>query len=867
MKKQIFIIFLTFYSFSVSSTHLNAQARNQVFVGARPLGLGETFVAIADDGNAAYWNPAGLPSLRHMEINSMFANPYNISGLKNAYLSFVYPITDRQILGLNYFHYGYDDPELQFLQSKATFSLGTKVMKNLFIGMNLKYVHISSSLDNYMIATANGFGFDLGGLYCLQLAPNQWLRQINFGIMGYDLHGTSVRYSGSSKAEKIFPQNFHFGLAFFPPEQIRMKWLSLNEALLALDIDDRVHLGVEAWLAEHLAVRAGIQKDLQTKEPNTYSFGTSLKLPYLGTQLDYAYIIPPTLSPTHVFSLGLFTTVSPVKLSDIELDDMYASFYKTYANKPIGSVTIRNDFDKELPMTVSITVPGLSDVPTQERLVIRPFEKQRFDIKVVLSEAVLQQRESAFRQLKIRAEYTLKNENRFAEATKKFLLYGRGATTWDDPSKAAAFITRMDRMVRLFSMAATSELPYRSELELGNIYTAATLFDALGVIGMKYREDPDNPFSSLRADRQQVDYIKYPAETLDQRCGDCDDLTVLYASLLEHCGIRTALLSMPGHITLMFDSGIHARNWGVLPVGDTLVVVRNNSLWIPVEVTWIGQPFLNAWQEAGRKYRTALKEGEVQIVMVSDVEGIYLSALPQDLQSLVPALPDRSELQHLLGNDFSAIENLRTVTVVGRYQEALKKNPGNLKLRNKLGIILAQQDSLFEAKQQFLKMLDRDNQNFAALNNLGNVEAILGGYPSAEQHYRKAAALQPDSAGTALNLAILYQLWKSDATGDSFKLQQQSEQWLQQAFNLLKSDAQSAMDLIGIPKESIEWADKADFKSELKQKMSAIAKFIRTSAAQHLFNKPLKGARLEQRAVKRGPDPDRGYLLWWAEMK
>ncbi len=41
------------------NSNLFAQARNQVFTGARPLALGEAFVAVADDGNAIYWNPAG----------------------------------------------------------------------------------------------------------------------------------------------------------------------------------------------------------------------------------------------------------------------------------------------------------------------------------------------------------------------------------------------------------------------------------------------------------------------------------------------------------------------------------------------------------------------------------------------------------------------------------------------------------------------------------------------------------------------------------------------------------------------------------------------------------------------------------------
>jgi hypothetical protein len=43
-------------------------------VGARPIGMGSTFVGIADDGNALYWNPAGMAFLKHHEITIMHSD-------------------------------------------------------------------------------------------------------------------------------------------------------------------------------------------------------------------------------------------------------------------------------------------------------------------------------------------------------------------------------------------------------------------------------------------------------------------------------------------------------------------------------------------------------------------------------------------------------------------------------------------------------------------------------------------------------------------------------------------------------------------------------------------------------------------------
>ena len=45
---------------------------NPVGSGARALGIGNTFIAVADDATAASWNPAGLMQLQHPEFSFAF---------------------------------------------------------------------------------------------------------------------------------------------------------------------------------------------------------------------------------------------------------------------------------------------------------------------------------------------------------------------------------------------------------------------------------------------------------------------------------------------------------------------------------------------------------------------------------------------------------------------------------------------------------------------------------------------------------------------------------------------------------------------------------------------------------------------------
>jgi len=841
-----------------------SQTQNQIFVGARPLGLGETFIAIADDGNAVYWNPAGLPTLKRLEFNSMYANLYNIQGLRNLYLSFVLPLTPRYFIGTSLFHFGFDDDELEFFRNKVNVSFGARVYGNLLLGANLKYLNTDARLDGWSEGKADGIGFDVGALYSFPLTKMGLLKQINIGLMAYDVGGTSITYAGTDKSETVLPQNIRFGFSLFPKEEVSFKWFSFKDALLAFDFDDRFHVGMETWLFDILGVRAGLQKDFHTDESMTYSFGGSLKFPYISMQLDYAYVIPPTLSPTHIFSLSFIPSMSPIKIININVDDLYASFYKFYATTRIGNITIKNDYDKELKLSLKVSVPGLTEIDTQASFALGRGEKQTFHFPATFSKSILDVRGREFRQAKIRVEYKIKNEDKCVEATKQFRLFGRGAITWEDPGRAAAFITKLDRMVELFASEVTKDLPYRPEVELGNVYTAAALFDAMGAIGIKYKKDSENPFSMIPKSQHKVDHIKYPAELLKSKQGECDDLTVLYASLLECSGIKTALVSTADHIWLMFDTGIHERNWGLLPVGDSLIVARDKSLWIPVEVTEVGNSFTEAWQAGGKRYQESKHDEDFEVIMVRDVEGIYVSALPEEFQDQIPDLPNEEALRKILDNDFSWIKNRRTNRVIECYLTNLQKIPAKDNLRNKLGIILAQQDSIDQAETQFRTILENQPKNPQALNNMANVQCISGKFSDAETYYLKAARLLDDEPGLYLNLAILYQLWKIENPGDSSRFQAASEKNLLYAFELLKGDEIRALDLLAISREEIDFGKKADFKSWVKQQTSAIKKFIKDNAKKYLFNKTVKGARVERKAIKRGVDKDRSYILWWA---
>ena len=77
-------------------------------VGARALGMGGAFVAIANDATACYWNPAGLSLLRQREVTMMHATRF--SGIVHSnFVNFVYPDQKGSAFGVSWFRIGVDD--------------------------------------------------------------------------------------------------------------------------------------------------------------------------------------------------------------------------------------------------------------------------------------------------------------------------------------------------------------------------------------------------------------------------------------------------------------------------------------------------------------------------------------------------------------------------------------------------------------------------------------------------------------------------------------------------------------------------------------------------------------------------------------
>jgi len=154
--------------------------------GARPMGMGGAFVALADDANAVLWNPAGLVRLESSQLTGMYARQMGL--IPYGFIGFAQPVSYRSSLGAGVISSG--DAALR--EMSALLSVAHRLRPGLSLGLSAKarmatYGNNSDGAwdpdgtgNRQVTGRALGFGFDLGLLYDLT-------EQTSLGLLWRDI--------------------------------------------------------------------------------------------------------------------------------------------------------------------------------------------------------------------------------------------------------------------------------------------------------------------------------------------------------------------------------------------------------------------------------------------------------------------------------------------------------------------------------------------------------------------------------------------------------------------------------------------------------------------------------------------------------
>ncbi len=142
-------------------------ATNDDLVGARPMGMGGAFVAVADDPTAVYWNPAGLVQLPTRQLTTMYANKFGIQGYNFMLLNGALPVEEDKAIGFGVIQEGVPLEEENggvivannFGERTISLSAAARFPK-FSAGATIKHVAISSGVSD--VPNPSWAGVDLG---------------------------------------------------------------------------------------------------------------------------------------------------------------------------------------------------------------------------------------------------------------------------------------------------------------------------------------------------------------------------------------------------------------------------------------------------------------------------------------------------------------------------------------------------------------------------------------------------------------------------------------------------------------------------------------------------------------------------------
>jgi hypothetical protein len=346
-----------------------------------------------------------------------------------------------------------------------------------------------------------------------------------------------------------------------------------------------------------------------------------------------------------------------VRGEKVEQQRVFPVSYAWYKDNPAATVRITNNEPNTVTdVGLSLFMDRYMGQPEPFAVIPRlaPGESAEVPVTALFNEVMLSLTENVNANGQVLMSYRSLGARKETDFSVQMPIYHRNALSWDDDRRAASFVSPRDPAARLFARYVASTADRMSEDRLPrNVRYAVALFEALGAYGINYVIDPASSFVELSENAAALDSLNYPYQTLYYRGGDCDDLSILYCSLLEVLGIDTAFITIPGHIYCAFDIGAsepgedegkQSEGWRVEEL-----IEHGGKRWLPVEITVPGEGFFNAWRIGAREWRrfapqTVQAGGEATLYPMRESWALYPPVTVPEAGDHLPLVPEEGEI-------------------------------------------------------------------------------------------------------------------------------------------------------------------------------------------------------------------------------
>jgi hypothetical protein len=453
-----------------------------------------------------------------------------------------------------------------------------------------------------------------------------------------------------------------------------------------------------------------------------------------------------------------FLRRSQLQIRDIEIDNVFPVLYKRYTNRPFGIITVANDSPTKIEnLRVSFFVKDYMDKPWQCNAPesLAGGEETNVGLVALFNEReILGITEVTVVTGQITVSYSQDGKDQGVERNVSIRILDRHAMTWDDDRKAAAYVTHKDPVVIDLASELARVAEVRGDFMDKSFRIALALHEAFRKYGLEYRIDPKTPFIEFSEDMHAIDYVQFPRNTLQRRTGDCDDLSILYSAMLQSVGIDTAFITIPGHIYIAFALNVSPEEALVLFSAPQDIIIHKNRAWIPIEITLVDAPFLEAWATGAAQWRVNNETGAAAIIPISEA-WIEYEPVAQvgdfDAEEFVSA----EESTEGFIQEFERFVDREISNQTGPLMDKISLGNAKPHILNRLGGIYARYGRKEDARMYFERAL-ADSDYYPALVNLAHLEFLEGKLRQALLLYTKALDYRPGNPVLLLQIARVH---------------------------------------------------------------------------------------------------------------
>lgn len=282
-----------------------------------------------------------------------------------------------------------------------------------------------------------------------------------------------------------------------------------------------------------------------------------------------------------------------------EMNPIFPALYSWYNENPFAKIALYNDEEYSITdVEVSFYQEEFMTSEKKYKSIgrIKKNDFAEIDLTAFFNENILSLIEPVQKNAILKVNYRLLGEKRSIDLPLTVDLFNRNNMSWVDDRQAAVFVSPNDEEAKSFAKQVKAIVRDYIDSRIAlNPQLAMALFESLKIYGLNYVIDPASSYAA-NAGGTTIDFLQFPYQTLNYRGGDCDDLSILYCSLLETLGIEGAFITVPGHIFTGFclgetDEQIAAEESGVLKDG---LIYYEGKIWQPVEITMLKDGFNKA---------------------------------------------------------------------------------------------------------------------------------------------------------------------------------------------------------------------------------------------------------------------------------